>query len=99
MIEKDPTVSAVTGRQRVMESDEQNKYEEDQSENWISKDHLLRRVQSFDYEASLACFMGGFSMLGMLPVIPGFLSQHFALFDFLLSELFISFTFAIGISL
>eukprot|EP00004_Rigifila_ramosa_P027605 TRINITY_DN9053_c0_g1_i5.p1 TRINITY_DN9053_c0_g1~~TRINITY_DN9053_c0_g1_i5.p1 ORF type:complete len:1253 (+),score=336.12 TRINITY_DN9053_c0_g1_i5:3-3761(+) len=31
----------------------------------------LRNVQLYDYEASLALFVGPFALLGMLPVIPG----------------------------
>lgn len=63
----DQEIAAVTGRQRVMERGMQG--DDEESLLWVN--HMLRRVQCFDYEASLACFMGAFSIAGFLPVIPG----------------------------
>lgn len=56
-----------TGRQRVMPSDMQNKKQErDSFVEWV-----YRRVQSAEYEISLALYNGVFSLVGLLPVLPG----------------------------
>ncbi|KNC77895.1 hypothetical protein SARC_09652 [Sphaeroforma arctica JP610] len=60
-----PEVSAVTGRQRVMSSTMQSLRTEGLMQMWY------RAVQSYDYEASISSFLGAFSLMGMLPVIPG----------------------------
>lgn len=60
----DPSCSAISGRQRVM-SEEQQGSDDD------LRGTIYRAVQCFDYEASLASFVGAFSTFGMLPVIPG----------------------------
>ncbi len=60
----DPDCSAISGRQRVM-SEEQQGSDDD------LRGLIYRAVQCFDYEASLASFVGAFSTFGMLPVIPG----------------------------
>lgn len=54
-----------TGRQRVMSALDQDCPDEGLPEK------LLRQVQSFDYESSYAYATGTFSLLGMLPVLPG----------------------------
>lgn len=63
-ITNDPNCSAISGRQRVMNTKQQE-----------SKDSfrgfMYRSMQRFDYEASLASYVGAFSIFGMLPVIPG----------------------------
>ncbi|KNC87237.1 hypothetical protein SARC_00623 [Sphaeroforma arctica JP610] len=60
-----PDVSAVTGRQRVMSSSMQSLRTEGLMQMWY------RAVQAYDYEASISSFLGAFSLIGMLPVIPG----------------------------
>lgn len=64
---KRPDCTAVSGRQRVMSSEQQGSDEC----CCISYEAFLRAAQRFDYESSLASFVGGFSLFGMLPVIPG----------------------------
>jgi cellulose synthase/poly-beta-1,6-N-acetylglucosamine synthase-like glycosyltransferase len=63
-ISKDPNCSAISGRQRVMNTEQQ-----DSSDSF--RGFMYRSMQRFDYEASLACYIGAFSTFGMLPVIPG----------------------------
>jgi len=58
-------VSAVTGRQRVMSSNMQNLKTESVIQMWF------RAAQAYDYEASISSFQGAFSLIGMLPVLPG----------------------------
>jgi len=62
-----PTVTAVTGRQRVMSAEQQGS----EGEGIFSLSSWYRYAQGFDYDASLASYMGAFSLIGMLPVIPG----------------------------
>ncbi|AYV84345.1 MAG: hypothetical protein Hyperionvirus23_12 [Hyperionvirus sp.] len=64
---KRPDCTAVSGRQRVMSAEQQGSDECP----WLSYGSLLRGAQRFDYESSLASFVGAFSLFGMLPVIPG----------------------------
>lgn len=59
------SVSAVTGRQRVMSTDMQNMITEGLLSMWY------RASQAYDYEASISAFQGAFSLCGMLPVLPG----------------------------
>eukprot|EP00808_Paulinella_micropora_P008837 g29092.t1 len=84
---RNPNCIGSTGRQRVMTFDVQTKAEVDRVNVFNQYFHLqksegitlhedyvsafYRAVQKCDYEVSLACFMGGFSTSGMLPVIPG----------------------------
>jgi cellulose synthase/poly-beta-1,6-N-acetylglucosamine synthase-like glycosyltransferase len=63
-IQNDPSCSAISGRQRVMTAEQQ-----DSSDDF--RGYMYRCMQRFDYEASLASFVGCFSIFGMLPVIPG----------------------------
>jgi len=63
-ISNDPTCSAISGRQRVMNTKQQ------ESEDSF-RGFMYRSMQRFDYEASLASYVGAFSSFGMLPVIPG----------------------------
>jgi len=65
-MERHPTVSVCTGRQRVMSKSQQGS-----SESLISLDTLFRLAQCYDYESSFACFMGAFALFGFLPVVPG----------------------------
>ncbi len=89
-ITKDPTITAVTGRQRVMTfgMQTQSAFDKDGSlienlgdretfwlpfrapkESFLSS--WLRQVQRFDFESAFDSFMGAFSCIGILPVIPG----------------------------
>lgn len=63
-IQNDPSCSAISGRQRVMTAENQGS-----DDNF--RGFMYRSMQRFDYEASLASFVGCFSIFGMLPVIPG----------------------------
>jgi cellulose synthase/poly-beta-1,6-N-acetylglucosamine synthase-like glycosyltransferase len=63
-IRDDKSCSAISGRQRVMTTEQQ-----EMSDGL--RGYLYRSMQCFDYEVSLACFVGAFSTFGMLPVIPG----------------------------
>lgn len=63
-ISNDPNCSAISGRQRVMSTKQQG------SEDSF-RGFMYRSMQRFDYEASLASYVGAFSTFGMLPVIPG----------------------------
>lgn len=54
-----------TGRQRVMSAEDQDCPDEGLAEKFF------RLVQSFDYESSYAYSTGTFSLIGMLPVLPG----------------------------
>ncbi|AYV78509.1 MAG: hypothetical protein Edafosvirus16_8 [Edafosvirus sp.] len=58
--------TAVSGRQRVMSAKQQNA-----NDDFFSMESLYRAAQCYDYESSLAVFVGAFSLFGMLPVIPG----------------------------
>jgi cellulose synthase/poly-beta-1,6-N-acetylglucosamine synthase-like glycosyltransferase len=58
--------TAVSGRQRVMTPKQQGS-----KEKIISLESIYRAAQCYDYESSLASFVGAFSLFGMLPVIPG----------------------------
>ncbi|AYV78510.1 MAG: hypothetical protein Edafosvirus16_9 [Edafosvirus sp.] len=58
--------TAVSGRQRVMTAKQQNVVDK-----CFSVASLYRAAQCYDYESSLAVFVGAFSLFGMLPVIPG----------------------------
>lgn len=60
-----PKCAGCTGRQRVMSAEDQDCPDESLAER------LLRLVQAFDYEASYAYATGTFSLLGILPVLPG----------------------------
>ncbi len=63
-----PSTVAVSGKQRVMT------YNMQEGGSWYQegfKSMILRFSQGFDYEASVNSFSGGFSLTGMLPVIPG----------------------------
>jgi cellulose synthase/poly-beta-1,6-N-acetylglucosamine synthase-like glycosyltransferase len=60
----DHSCSAISGRQRVMTADKQGSSDD-------FRGFMYRSMQRFDYEASLASFVGCFSVFGMLPVIPG----------------------------
>ncbi|AYV84339.1 MAG: hypothetical protein Hyperionvirus23_6 [Hyperionvirus sp.] len=64
---KRPHCTAVSGRQRIMTAEQQG------SKEWwgVGWGALFRAAQSYDYECSLASFVGAFSLFGMLPVIPG----------------------------
>lgn len=64
---KRPDCTAVSGRQRIMTAKQQG----NKSENVFSMAAFYRAAQCYDYESSLASFVGGFSLFGMLPVIPG----------------------------
>ena len=61
-----PDCTAVSGRQRVMTAEQQNMPGE-----CCGMASMFRAAQCYDYESSLAVFVGGFSLAGMLPVIPG----------------------------
>jgi cellulose synthase/poly-beta-1,6-N-acetylglucosamine synthase-like glycosyltransferase len=63
-IENDVNCSAISGRQRVMNTAQQES-------NDTFRGFMYRSMQRFDYEASLASYVGAFSTFGMLPVIPG----------------------------
>lgn len=63
-IQNDPSCSAISGRQRVMTASQQGTSDG-------LRGFMYRSMQRFDYEASLASFVGCFSIFGMLPVIPG----------------------------
>lgn len=63
-IQNDPSCSAISGRQRVMTAEQQGTSDD-------LRGYMYRCMQRFDYEASLASFVGCFSVFGMLPVIPG----------------------------
>lgn len=63
-ITKDPKCSAITGRQRVMTKEQQ------ETEDGF-RGFMYRSMQRYDYEASIASYLGAFSTFGMLPVIPG----------------------------
>ncbi len=63
-IQNDPKCSAISGRQRVMTAKQQGAKDD-------IRGFMYRCMQRFDYEASLASFVGCFSIFGMLPVIPG----------------------------
>jgi chitin synthase len=63
-ISNDPNCSAISGRQRVMTTTQQ-----ESQDNF--RGFMYRSMQRFDYEASLASYVGAFSTFGMLPVIPG----------------------------
>jgi cellulose synthase/poly-beta-1,6-N-acetylglucosamine synthase-like glycosyltransferase len=63
---KRPNCTAVSGRQRVMSAKQQ-----DSDELFYSMRGIYRAAQCYDYESSLAVFVGAFSLFGMLPVIPG----------------------------
>ncbi len=62
-----PDCVAVSGRQRVMSAEQQQTEDE-----WcIGIEASFRAAQRYDYESSLAVYVGAFSLFGMLPVIPG----------------------------
>jgi len=63
-ISNDPDCSAISGRQRVMTTAQQESQDS-------FRGFMYRSMQRFDYEASLASYIGAFSTFGMLPVIPG----------------------------
>ncbi len=63
-IASDPDCSAISGRQRVMTTAQQESTDS-------FRGFMYRSMQRFDYEASLASYIGAFSTFGMLPVIPG----------------------------
>lgn len=63
-IATDPDCSAISGRQRVMTTAQQESADS-------FRGFMYRSMQRFDYEASLASYIGAFSTFGMLPVIPG----------------------------
>lgn len=63
-ISHDPNCSAISGRQRVMSTTQQESHDS-------FRGFMYRSMQRFDYEASLASYVGAFSTFGMLPVIPG----------------------------
>jgi cellulose synthase/poly-beta-1,6-N-acetylglucosamine synthase-like glycosyltransferase len=63
-ISSDPDCSAISGRQRVMNTEQQESVDS-------FRGFMYRSMQRFDYEASLASYIGAFSTFGMLPVIPG----------------------------
>lgn len=63
-ISNDPNCSAISGRQRVMSTTQQESVDN-------FRGFMYRSMQRFDYEASLASYVGAFSIFGMLPVIPG----------------------------
>jgi chitin synthase len=63
-ISNDPNCSAISGRQRVMSTKQQDSVD-------TFRGFMYRSMQRFDYEASLASYVGAFSIFGMLPVIPG----------------------------
>jgi len=63
-ISKDDNCSAISGRQRVMTNEQQGT-----SDNF--RGFMYRSMQCYDYESSLASYVGAFSIFGMLPVIPG----------------------------
>lgn len=63
-IASDPDCSAISGRQRVMTTTQQESTDS-------FRGFMYRSMQRFDYEASLASYIGAFSTFGMLPVIPG----------------------------
>lgn len=64
VISRDKRCSAISGRQRVMTAKQQES-------NDGLRGYMYRAMQRFDYEASLASYVGAFSIFGMLPVIPG----------------------------
>ena len=63
-ISTDKMCSAISGRQRVMSTEQQGSTD-------TFRGFMYRSMQRFDYEASLASYVGAFSTFGMLPVIPG----------------------------
>lgn len=63
-ITNDPKCSAITGRQRVM-----TRAQQDSDDGFRA--FMYRSMQRYDYEASIASYLGAFSTFGMLPVIPG----------------------------
>jgi cellulose synthase/poly-beta-1,6-N-acetylglucosamine synthase-like glycosyltransferase len=62
-----PDCVAVSGRQRVMTAAQQ----QSEDECFIGIEASFRAAQRYDYESSLAVYVGAFSLFGMLPVIPG----------------------------
>lgn len=62
--ESNSEVMGVTGRQRVMTAEMQET--DDGLVDWF-----LRLVQSADYESSYAITTGAYTLVGMLPVLPG----------------------------
>ncbi len=66
MLDADPKLSAVTGRQRLMTREQQGS-----GESVFSFGNILRKIQLFDFELANAVYNGAFHIGGLLPVIPG----------------------------
>uniref|UniRef100_A0A0G4I6F6 chitin synthase n=1 Tax=Chromera velia CCMP2878 TaxID=1169474 RepID=A0A0G4I6F6_9ALVE len=64
-LEKHESSVGVTGRQRIMTARQQFG-RADRGMGW-----LWRSVQLAEYEMTVSCFMGFYSLIGALPVIPG----------------------------
>ena len=65
-LDKNPKISGVTGRQRLMTRDQQGS-----GESIFSFGYVLRMIQLFDFEFTNAVYNGAFHLGGLLPVIPG----------------------------
>lgn len=65
-LDKNPDLTAVTGRQRLMTRKQQGS-----GESVFSFSYALRNIQLFDFELANAVYNGAFSLGGLLPVIPG----------------------------
>jgi hypothetical protein len=67
-------VGAVTGRQRVMNAQQQG----NEDEGFVSE--TFRHVQRCDFELSYASTVGAFASIGVMPVLPGIFIIIFFIF-------------------
>ncbi len=65
-IDNDKKLAAVTGRQRLM-----NREQQGSTESIFSIGYILRMTQLYDFEMANAVYNGAFSFGGFMPVIPG----------------------------
>lgn len=65
-LEKNNSLSGITGRQRLM-----TRCQQGSGESIFSFGYILRMLQLFDFELANAVYNGAFSLGGLLPVIPG----------------------------
>jgi cellulose synthase/poly-beta-1,6-N-acetylglucosamine synthase-like glycosyltransferase len=64
-LDENSSTIVATGRQRVMSSNQEHMSSGGLMSIWY------RACQAYDYESSVSSFQGAFSLLGMLPVVPG----------------------------